>query len=277
MNHANTAFTGIPDVAAVRAAYAKEGYCIFREVLDPPLMAEARDHVAWLQARNPGVRPEHLHHTLMTRDAFWVRLVSDPRLLDRVAPFLGPAIALFASHYIAKPPRDGMPVLWHQDGSYWPLEPMEVITFWLAVTDATRQNGCVRVIPRTQHLDLQGIEQRGDVANVLESGMDECLVDQDEAVDIELKAGDVSVHHPNVIHGSNANTSDTWRIGLTIRYIPTTTRILCEGIHPSAFLLRGNAVPGVNQYNPIPAYHPEHSMPFCGGDSWHGGGDLSEG
>ena len=68
----------------------------------------------------------------MTDDPFWVRLVSDDRLLNVAETFVGPNIALFASHYIAKRPFDGQAVLWHQDGSYWPLEPMEVVTLWLA-------------------------------------------------------------------------------------------------------------------------------------------------
>jgi len=69
-----------------------------------------------------------------------VRLVADDRILDLVEPILGPNIALFASHYICKPGGDGMPVAWHQDGSYWPLEPMDVVTAWLAVDDSTVEN-----------------------------------------------------------------------------------------------------------------------------------------
>ena len=56
----------------------------------------------------------------------------------------GPDIALFASHYISEP---GQPVLWHQDGAYWPLEPMNVVTLWLAVDHSVPENGCLRVIP----------------------------------------------------------------------------------------------------------------------------------
>lgn len=254
--------------------YNEQGYVICRDVLDAELVREASDHVDWLLKRHPGVRPEHLGHTLMTHDPFWVRLVGDDRLLDIAEQFIGPNIALFASHYISKPPRDGQPVLWHQDGSYWPLEPMEVITLWLAVDDSTPENGCMRVIPGTQHLDLQQLRPRTDVANVLSSGMDEALVDQSKAVDVVLKAGDVSLHHPNVIHGSEANHSDKRRCGLTIRYIPTSTRILPkgqltpEGRWPSAFLLRGEAVPGVNDYNPRPRYVPGECMPFRGCEEW---------
>jgi phytanoyl-CoA hydroxylase len=78
---------------------------------------EASDHVGWLLERNPGVRPEQLHHHLMREDPFWVRLVGDERLLDVASRFIGDDIALFASHYICKPPFDGQPVLWHQNCS----------------------------------------------------------------------------------------------------------------------------------------------------------------
>lgn len=247
----------------LREQYEREGYAIARNVLDDALIAEARNHIAWLMDKNPGLRPEQLGHTLIPDDPFWVRLISDDRLLDVAEQFIGPNIALFASHYIAKPPRDGQPVLWHQDGSYWPLDPMEVVTLWLAVDDATPENGCMRVIPRTQQMNLQEMKRRTDVASVLSSSIDESFVDEAQAVDIILKAGDVSIHHPNLIHGSNANVSDRWRRGLTIRYIPTTTRIT-QPEWPSAFLLRGEPVPGVNDYRPWPRYVEGRHMPFRG-------------
>ncbi len=267
------AITKEPSSPAVEQ-FEREGYALFPNVLDADLIREASDHVGWLQAKHPELRPEQLGHTLMTHDPFWVRLVSDPRLLDIAAQFVGPDIALFASHYISKPPFDGQPVLWHQDGSYWPLEPMEVVTLWLAVDDSLPENGCMRVIPGTQTMDLQEMKRRTEVASVLGSGMDDALVDESKAVDFVLKAGGVSVHHPNVVHGSNANHSPLRRCGLTIRYIPTSTRILLrggltpEGRWPSAFLLRGKAVPGVNDYNPFPRYVAGESMPFRGCENW---------
>jgi len=250
-------------MSALRAQYEREGYAIARGVLDEELIEEARAHIAWLMEKNPGLRPEQLGHTLMADDPFWVRLVGDDRLLDVAQQFVGPDIALFASHYIAKPPGDGQPVLWHQDGSYWPLEPMQVVTLWLALDDSTPANGCMRVLPGTQHLDLQKMQRRTDVANVLGSGIEEALVDESSALDLCLCAGDVSIHHPNLIHGSNANTSDRWRRGLTIRYIPTTTRIT-QPEWPSAFLLRGQAVPGINAYRPWPRYVAGGHLPFRG-------------
>lgn len=249
--------------------YEREGYVLAHDVLDEALMEEARRHVDWLLERNPGLRPEQLHHDLMRDDPFWVRLISDERLLDIAEAFIGPDIALFASHYIAKRPHDGQAVLWHQDGSYWPLEPMRVVTLWLALDATDPENGCLRVIPRTQDADLEEMRERSDVDNVLGSGMDDANVDESQAVDIILEPGGVEVHHPNLIHGSHANTSARWRRGLTIRYIPTATRIVSEEPWPSAFLLRGEALPGVNQYRPWPKYVPGRHMPFSDADAWN--------
>lgn len=252
-----------------RADYERDGYVIIRDVLDRQLVQAVREHVDWLRAKNPQLRAEQLGHTLMTHDPFWVRLVADDRLLDVAAQFIGDDIALFASHYIAKPPFDGQPVLWHQDGSFWPLEPMEVTTLWLAADDSTPENGCMRVIPGSHRMDLQKMMARTDVANVLSAELDPALVDDARAVDVVLAAGDVSIHHPNLVHGSNANHSPRWRRGLTIRYIPTTTRILSDEPWPSAFALRGSIVPGTNDYRPWPEYHAGTDMPFPGAETWN--------
>jgi ectoine hydroxylase-related dioxygenase (phytanoyl-CoA dioxygenase family) len=250
--------------------YEQEGYVIVRDVLDDDLIGEASRHVEWLQRRHPDLSSEELGTRLVKDDPFWVRLVSDDRLLDVAEQFVGPDIALFASHYISKPPYEGRPVLWHQDGSYWPLEPMEVVTLWLAVDDATPGNGCMQVIPGTHTLELQALQQRSDVDSVLGSGIDEALVDESRAVDIALRAGDIEIHHPNIVHGSHANTSPRRRCGLTIRYIPTTTRILTDEPWPSAYLLRGEAVPGVNQYQPRPTYVEGVHLPFRGSEAFSG-------
>ncbi len=248
--------------------YHQEGYTVVREVVDGDLLNEAQEHLNWLAKKHPDVRGENLHHELMAKDPFWVRLVSDDRLLDVAEAVIGPNIALFASHYISKPPKDGRPVLWHQDGSYWPLEPMDVMTLWLATDDSTPENGCMRVIPGTQNVPLQRMKQDASSDNVLQSCIDESFVDEAKAVDVVLKAGDVSIHHPNLIHGSGPNHSDKRRGGLTIRYVPTTTRIVSDEPWPCAFLLRGKAVPGINQYRPKPRYLQDEHFAFRGCEVW---------
>jgi len=182
-----------------------------------------------------------------------------------VEEILDPNIALFTSGYIAKPPKEGQPVLWHQDGSYWPLEPIEAVTVWLTLTDVTVENDCMRVVPDTHTVALQEFEERDDVDNVFSSGMGDSAFDECDAVDIELSPGDLFIHHPNVIHGSNVNTSDVWRRGMMIRYISTGTDVVREDPfgqrqwvedHPlrKLLLLRREPKPGTNQYIPWPHY-----------------------
>ncbi|GAA4244660.1 phytanoyl-CoA dioxygenase family protein [Dactylosporangium darangshiense] len=251
----------------VKERYDRDGYVIFRNVLDPDLIAEADDHVAWLQARHPDVRPEQLGHLYVKDDPFWLRLVGDARLLDIAQLFIGPDIALFASHYINKPPLSGQPVLWHQDGSLWPLDPVEVVTLWLAVDHSTAQNGCVRLVPGSHRRGFSEVLVNDRVESVLGVEIPVDDVDEDRAVDMVLAPGDVEVHHPNIVHGSNANTSPHRRCGLTIRYIPTSTRIIGEEQpYPSAFLLRGR--PGVNVYQPRPRYVAGEHFPFRGAQDW---------
>ncbi|WP_432970798.1 phytanoyl-CoA dioxygenase family protein [Dactylosporangium sp. CA-233914] len=247
--------------------YERDGYVIFRDVLDPDVIAEANDHVAWLQARHPDVRPEQLGHLYVKDDPFWLRLVGDDRLLDIAELFIGPDIALFASHYISKPPLSGQPVLWHQDGSLWPLDPVEVVTLWLAVDHSTAENGCVRLVPGSHRRGFSEVLVNDRVESVLGVEIPVDDVDENRAVDMVLAPGDVEVHHPNIVHGSNANTSPHRRCGLTIRYIPTSTRITGEQRpYPSAFLLRGR--PGVNVYQPRPRYVAGEHFPFRGCQDW---------
>jgi hypothetical protein len=246
--------------------YADDGYAIFRNVLDPGLIAEADQHVRWLQRRYPGRTGEDLSTELVAQDPFWVRLVSDDRLLDVAERFIGPDIALFASAYISKPPYTGKAVLWHQDGAFWPLDPMRVVTLWLAIDRSTPENGCLRVIPGSHKEDLHDVRERDDAEAVF--GVESAVgVDESRAVDLVLDPGDVEVHHPNIMHGSNANDSPFRRCGLTIRYIPTSTRITQEPLpFPSALLLRGD--PGVNEYQPRPMYVPGQDFAFHGAEHW---------
>jgi ectoine hydroxylase-related dioxygenase (phytanoyl-CoA dioxygenase family) len=250
--------SGELDWAALRTRYKQDGYLVFPHVLDSDLVSLASRHVEWLQQTHPDTRPEQLHHQLMWEDPFWVRLVSDRRILDLVEPLIGPNIALFASHYICKPGGDGLPVLWHQDGSYWPLEPMEVVTAWLAVDDSDEENGCMRVIPGS-HRGPMLTHHRHQRDAVLGTEIRTEDLDESRAVDVRLPAGSVSLHHPMLVHGSNPNLSSRRRCGLTIRYIPTTTRITREPW--KSFLFRGREVEGINGYSPLPPYDAARHFP----------------
>ncbi|MFF6979095.1 phytanoyl-CoA dioxygenase family protein [Streptomyces sp. NPDC008343] len=256
------------------AEYEERGFAIIRNVIPEDLLDEARSHVEWLTARYPDLRPEHFHHPLIRNDAFWVRLVSDPRLVDIGEHFLGPNLACFTAHYICKPPYDGQPVLWHQDGAYWKLAPMRALTVWLAIDESTAENGCLRMIPGSHKLPLHPPNLRTDKPNMLFSEADTDLVSRWAAeqgvVDIELNPGDVSIHHPHLLHCSEANTSPKRRCGLDIGYISTSTRIESQGLYLDPVLVRGEPVDGVNTYRKLPRYMPAETIPFAGHETWNG-------
>ncbi len=256
-----------PHKAAVQQYHA-DGYAIWREVLDPQLIQEADQFVDWILARNPDTRPEDLNSPLTRHEPFLLRLVADPRLLDLASAFLGPDIALYGAHFLCKPPQEGKAVAWHQDGGYWPLEPMEALTLWVAITASTPANGCMRVIPGTHRLPLQARNDSTPDADAMLTGMDQSLADEAQAVNLELQPGDVSAHDVTIMHGSAANHSRQWRKAVAIRYIAASTRVLDQS-QGSQFLLHGSPVSGVNTYLPWPAYDPDQHMPFQGCETWN--------
>ena len=250
----------------LKKEYNKNGYAIVRNVIDPNLVSEVESHVQWLSNKYPDTRPEAFHHSLLVHDPFIHHLLDSEKLLDVIESIIGPDIALFGAHYIAKKPHDGKPVGWHQDGSYWPLEPMEVVSVWLAGTDSTTENACMRVIPGTQNKKMVKPSEMINLDTeeyVLDLAIRPGDIDDTEAVDIELKAGDISIHNPSIVHGSNSNVSDKWRIGLTLRYIPTSTYVNRDGW--DCILLRGKPSREIkNNYAKKPVFDPLQHMPFSG-------------
>lgn len=178
----------------------------------------------------------HKSHLLFT----WLNdLVRHPRILDAVEDVIGPNILCWGSSFFIKEPRNPAFVSWHQDSTYWGLDPADVVTAWVALSDSTQANGAMRVVPRTHTLDQVPHQDTFSPENLLSRGQEVMVeVDDREARMLELGAGEMSLHHVRLIHGSDPNPSDQRRIGFAIRYIPTTVRQIA-GTHDHATLVRG--------------------------------------
>jgi non-haem Fe2+, alpha-ketoglutarate-dependent halogenase len=151
-------------------------------------------------------------------------ILTNPRIVACVRDLLGEDVIAWGSHFFCKMPGDGKRVSWHQDSSYWPLTPSKAVTAWLAIDDATVENACMRYIPGTHHLGhLTYTLSENDEANVLNQtvGAAETL---GEPFDVQLKAGEISIHSDLLLHGSEANRSNKRRCGLTLRYCPASVR-----------------------------------------------------
>ena len=151
-------------------------------------------------------------------------ILTHPGIVARIKDLLGEDVIAWGSHFFCKMPGDGKRVSWHQDSSYWPLTPSMAVTAWLAIDDATVENACMRYIPGTHHLGhLTYTLSENDEANVLNQTVPEAE-NLGEPVNVELKAGEISIHSDLLLHGSEANQSNKRRCGLTLRYCPAKVR-----------------------------------------------------
>ena len=212
------------------AHYREHGYLIY----DRPLFTEAKfkrlvGHFEGLLERwtvEGRQSSEHMD-TPHFRDPGLFQWLLDDQVLNLVESVIGPDIALFSSHFICKPPVVGKRVPWHEDSAYWGrrLEPMEVVTVWLAIDPATPDNRCMRVIPGTHHDSNSSYQDVDDPSRqVFRAEILPELIDESQAVDIILTPNHCSLHHAKLIHGSAANTGTMRRCGYTMRYTPTTVK-----------------------------------------------------
>ena len=159
-------------------------------------------------------------------------LCTHPRLLDCLEQLIGPDILLTSTRVFYKHGRTSSYVGWHQDGITQRLEDGRAPAVWLGLTAATVENGCLRVVPRSHQFGLLHHESSPDLPPLpdAEKSFDNWPQDElsgritevpptyDLPFDLVMRAGEMSIHHPVVLHGSNPNVSPEPRIGLSASY-----------------------------------------------------------
>jgi len=177
----------------------------------------------------------HKAHLYLT----WLNeIVRMPSILDAVGDILGPDILVYSSSFFTKEPHDPGFVSWHQDAHYWGLDSGDVVTAWVAFVDSDHENGAMRVIPGTHLIDMPHIDTFA--ANNMLSRGQEVAVDLGgrDFAELELKAGEFSLHHVGIVHGSEPNNSDRRRIGFAIRYMSPNVK-QTVAVTDGATLVRG--------------------------------------
>lgn len=241
------------------AFYRDEGYLIYQEpVFSPQKFEGLKTGFEDILADLPeGFSPEAMDVPHFTFTQLYEWLFAD-EVLALVEPFLGEDIALFSSHFISKPGGTGKRVPWHEDSAYWRdmMDPMEVVTVWLAIDPSTRANGCMLVIPRTHGHGFSDYAPVDASTNVFSTEIIESQREESRAVAIELQPNQASLHDGRIKHGSNANTSPLRRCGYTMRYISTRTRFNHEkyGDFQKIFLARGRDQAGNIYGDPTVSY-----------------------
>lgn len=170
----------------------------------------------------------------------WVdEIVHSPAVLDAVEDLIGPNIRLFHLSVWPKDPGTGAYVSWHQDATYFALDPICHVTAWVALTDAPIEAGCMEVVPGSHRLGQLRHADMQDTNNLLSRGQTLAAeVDRSRTAYMAVKAGQFSLHHTHLVHNSRPNRSSHRRVGLGISYIPTHARCTMP-TRVSAMLVRG--------------------------------------
>jgi non-haem Fe2+, alpha-ketoglutarate-dependent halogenase len=177
----------------------------------------------------------HKSHLLFT----WLGdLIRRDLILDAIEDLYGADLLCWSTTFFIKEARDPAFVSWHQDSTYWGLDKPDVVTAWVAFTEATEANGAMEYIPGSHNFDQ--IPHRDTFAkhNLLTRGQEVMVeVDRSQRRVITLRPGEMSLHHVRLVHGSPPNVSDDRRIGFAVRYIPThVAQVAGDG---AATLVRG--------------------------------------
>lgn len=185
-----------------------------------------------------GGKPDAIRLTQLHLAFPWAyQLATHSSVLDLAGELLGPNIAIWATSIFSKHANDERYVGWHQDGKYWGLD-CEVVSVWIALTESTAENGCMRVV-RGSHLSgllphREAVSNLNVLSRQQEIGV---AFDRSRIVDVVLQPGEASIHHLRVIHGSPRNTSNKKRIGFVVRYV--SPEALRAGAGTKLMLARG--------------------------------------
>ena len=219
--------------------YHWEGYYFPLPVLCDEEVATCRGHLeAFEQSQGEpiGGALRNKSHLLFK----WIDdLMREDALLDPVEDLIGPDLLCWNTLFWVKEAGSESFVSWHQDLRYWGLDTHDLITVWLALSPATTESGCMRVLPGSHVGELLPHADEYQADNMLTRGQ-EISVEVDEALAVEmpLKPGQASMHNGRLAHASTPNASADRRIGLSFHYAPTKTKQVV-GNWDSAALVRG--------------------------------------
>ena len=240
-------------------SYRSNGYVVPNFRLTNDVLSDIRDDHERLITRYPEFR--NYCPNVLEYDLGFLNYARIPEILDMVEQIIGSDFALWNSSFFAKPAFDGQATPWHQDGEYWPIQPLATCTVWMAIDKATTDNGCLNFIPGShKSKTLRGHRTNSDPNLTLNQELNPNEYSEDDAVNLILEAGQISLHDVYMIHGSKANGSPNSRRGMTLRYMPTGSvydRNLASRLaiktgrdqtERTLFLMRGKDLSGHNDF-----------------------------
>jgi len=202
--------------------YKDDGYVAPIDVLSKEEAYEIRKEIENIEKKYPNELEGSGRNYIHLISPVFDKVCHNQKILDAVESIIGKNILVCGTTLFVKNPYEKEFVSFHQDAKYIGLEPHNWVTAWIAVTDTNEENGCMRMWSGSHKEKLKHHEQKFDENNLLTRGQSIENVPINETKSIVLKAGQMSLHHPKIIHGSGLNKSNDKRIGFVIQsYIGT--------------------------------------------------------
>jgi chlorinating enzyme len=222
-------------------AYERDGFVFPVDVLSAAEVCAYRQELqAWEHARGAAIDfPEKSKSYLLFN---WAdQLVHHPRILDAVEDLIGPDILVYHSTLFLKEAHTPAFVRWHQDSTYFYLQPHLHVTAWVALSEASVQAGCMQALPGSHRWGAFEHDDKPEAMNMIRRGQGiSGRFDQAQGQFMPVGAGQMSLHHTDLVHASGGNDSDDRRIGYAISYIPAHVRPV-GALRPSALCVRGRS------------------------------------
>ena len=202
--------------------YNKEGFVAPIDVFSSQEADEIKNEIEFIEKKWPneldGIGRNYIHLISPVFD----KVCHNSKILDAVESIIGKNILVCGTTLFIKNPNEKGFVSFHQDAKYIGLEPHNWVTAWVALTDSNEKNGCMKMWAGTHKKEIKHHNQKFDENNLLTRGQTIEDVPINETTPVILKAGQMSLHHPAIIHGSGLNKSKERRIGFVIQsYIGT--------------------------------------------------------
>ena len=234
------------------AAYREQGVLFPLPALDEAELAAARSALARIETLPADDRSRVIRNKshLVSR-SLW-DLVHAPRILDAVEQVVGPDLLVWGASFFKKEAGSPDYVSWHQDATYWGLEPPDIVTAWVALSPSTVESGCMRVVPGSHHWPIMPHRETFAANNLLSRGQEiEVDVGGHAIADVVLAPGQMSFHHVLIAHNSEPNRADHARVGFAIRYIGGHVR-QAQAARDTATLVRGRNAAGTFELERAP-------------------------
>ena len=197
--------------------YKEEGFIAPIDVLSSDEALKIREEIENIETNWPkeleGIGRNYVHMISPVFD----NVCHNTKILDAVESIIGKNILICGTTLFIKNPNQKGFVSFHQDAKYIGLEPHNWVTAWIAITDANEENGCMKMWSGSHKKNIQKHSQKFNENNLLTRGQTIENVPIEETTSVILKAGQMSLHHPTIVHGSGLNKTEDRRIGFVVQ------------------------------------------------------------